>query len=132
MIDPGREVTLQAGENTFVLYAGNRALRLIERESGKPLPDLLEYMERGSVGAMTTVLWAMLQHHHPDMTVDNVDDLIDAAGYEASGVAVGEAANRAFGVSQDDGATDLGKAAALNGATPGIGPPSSPARSRPG
>lgn len=129
MIDPAREITLVAGEQTYTLYAGNRALRLIEREAGKPLPDVLEEMGGGSVGLMTTVLWAMLQQHHA-MSLDDVDDIIDAAGYEAIGEAVGEAANRAFATG--DGGDDQGKAPALNGATPGTGKRSSPARSRQG
>ncbi len=129
MIDPGREVTLVAGETSYTLYAGNRALRLIERETGKPLPDALEQMTQGSVGLMTTMLWALLQQHHPQLTMDDVDEVIDAAGYDAIGEAVGEAANRAFATADGD---DPGKALALNGARPGTGKRSSPARSRQG
>ena len=127
MIDPGREVQLVAGETTYILYAGNRALRLIERETGKPLTDAIEDMQRGSVGLMTTMLWSMLQQHHPTMTLDDVDEVIDAAGYEAIGEAVGEAANRAFATG--DGGNDAGKAPALNGTRVGTGRRSSPAPS---
>lgn len=129
MIDPAREVTLVAGDTTYVLYAGNRALRLLERETGRPLPELLQEMQGGSVGMMTIALWAMLQREHPDLTVDDVDDIIDTAGYDVIGAAVGEAANRAFATTGGD---DAGKAMALNGASPGTGKRSSRPRSQPG
>lgn len=130
MIDPGREVPLVVGETTYTLYAGNRALRMIERETGKPLPETLKAMMTGSVDLMTVALWAMLQRQHPDLTMDSVDDIIDLAGYDAVGEAVGEAANRAFGTG--DGGDDQGKAMALNGAIPGTGKRSSRTRSQPG
>lgn len=130
MIDPGREVPLVVGETTYTLYAGNRALRMIERETGKPLPETLKAMMTGSVDLMTVALWAMLQRQHPDLTMDSVDDIIDLAGYDAVGEAVGEAANRAFGTG--DGGDDAGKAMALNGAIPGTGKRSSRTRSQPG
>ena len=130
MIDPGREVPLVVGEAIYTLYAGNRALRMIERETGKPLPETLKAMMTGSVDLMTVALWAMLQRQHPDLTMDSVDDIIDLAGYDAVGEAVGEAANRAFGTG--DGGDDQGKAMALNGAIPGTGKRSSRTRSQPG
>lgn len=130
MIDPEREVTLVAGDTSYTLYAGNRALRLIEREVGKPLPDILEGMESGSVGLVTTVLWALLQQHHPGTSIDDVDEIIDSGEYDVIGEAIGEAASRAFRTGT--GGDDAGKATALTGARPGTGNPSSPARSRRG
>ena len=129
MIDPHREITLHVGDQTFVLYAGNKALRMLERETGKSVIEIFDEVDRGSVDLMTTALWAMLQSRHPELTIDDVDDLIDTAGYQAIGNAVSSAANRAF----DAGATDddPGKAMALNGATPGTGKRSSRTGSRP-
>ncbi len=126
MIDPGREVQLKAGEAIYVLYAGNRALRLIERETGKPLPELLENLDAIGFGTMTTLVWGMLQRHHPALTVDDVDEIFDAAGYEAVSEAMGQALERAFPAANiPDNAS--GKVLAANG----TGARSSPARSRP-
>lgn len=132
MIDPGREVTLVAGDTSYTLYAGNRALRLIEREVGKPLPEILEGMESGSVGLVTTVLWALLQQHHPGTSIDDVDEIIDSGEYDAIGEAIGEAASRAFRTGTIAGGDDAGKATALTGDQPGTGNRSSPAPSRRG
>lgn len=129
MIDPNREVPLVVGDTTYVLYAGNKALRMLERDTGKSITDIFAAMDSGSVGLMTTALWAMLQRNHPELTIDDTDDLIDIAGYEAVGRALGAAANRAFDTGDPD--DDAGKAMALNGATPGTGKRSSRTGSRP-
>jgi hypothetical protein len=125
MIDPGREVPLKAGDETVVLYAGNRALRLIERETGTPLTELGPALDRGDVTTLTTVAWALMRQHRPDLSLDDVDGIIDLAGYEALLEAVGEAVRRAFpAANAADG--DGGKAGAGRGT--GTGP--RPARSR--
>lgn len=128
--DPGREVRLTAGDTTYTLYCGNRALRLIERETGAPFGDVGERIQRLDVGAITVAGWALLQRHHPDLTIDDTDDLIDAAGFVPAFEAINRAMERAF----PDFATggDAGKAPKANGATPGPGTKRSPAPSRPG
>lgn len=94
--DPGREVTLQAGDRALTLYAGNRALRLIERETGEPLLTLFDRFNSGDITLVTTLVWALLQRHHPETTIDDTDDVIDAAGYEAVSAAIERAVERAF------------------------------------
>ena len=132
MIDPAREVRLQVGDQEFVLYAGNKALRMLERDTGKAVTELFAEVDRGSVGLMTTALWAMLQSRHPELTIDDVDDIIDTVGYQAIGETLGRAANRAFDAGGEGGEDpDPGKAMALNGATPGTGKRSSRTGSRP-
>lgn len=130
MTDPGREVPLVAGETTYTLYAGNRALRMLERDTGKSVVEIFEDVDQGSVELVTIVLHAMLKRNHPDLDVDDVDDIIDAAGYKAVGEALGKAADRAFAAGEAGG-DDAGKVTALNGASPGGGTKSSRARSRP-
>lgn len=127
MIDPGREVRLHAGDTTYVLYAGNRALRLMERETGQPLLELTDRLEQIDISLVTTLLWTLLQRHHPDLSVDDCDDVIDAAGYEAVMTAVTDAMGRAFPQAGEDAGQAVGKRPPR-----GTGTRSSPARSRPG
>lgn len=96
MPDPGREVPLKVGDTTYTLYAGNRALRMMERETGQPFVELIERFERGEVGLITTMVWALLSRHHADLTIDDCDDIIDDVGYEAVTEAVGKAVEYAF------------------------------------
>lgn len=124
-IDPGREVTLTAGDTTYTLYAGNRALRMIERETGTSLLALFsdQGMAELGIGTVTTIVKGLLSKHHPDLTMDDVDDIIDAAGYDA----ITEAMTRALDLAMpkaDASADHSGKAPA----TAGTGTRSSPAR----
>lgn len=125
--DPGREVQVKAGEETYTLYGGNRALRLIERETGMPFGDVVERAQKLDVTATTLVCWAFLQRHHPDLALDDLDDIIDAAGFMAVFEAVFKALELAFpdAVGRTN---DVGKAA-MNGASPGPGTRRSPAPS---
>lgn len=127
--DPGREVSLVAGDQTYVFYAGNRALRMIERETGKSLIALFSDDGIADLGidTLTTIVWGLLQRNHPELSVDDVDDVIDAAGYEAVTDAMAKALEVAM-PSAAAGAPASGKAVAANG----TGTMSSPARSRPG
>lgn len=127
--DPGREVTLAAGSKTYTLYAGNRALRMIERETGTSLIALFseDGIEQLGIGTITTLVWGLLQRNHPDLTLDDVDDVIDDAGYDAVMEAVGQALEVAMPTTQGGGQT-AGKAPAGIGR----GTRSSPARSQPG
>jgi hypothetical protein len=129
--DPGREVKLVAGDRTYTLYAGNRALRLIERETGTSLLALFseDGLEQLGIGTLTTLVWGLLQRDQPAMTIDDVDEVIDAAGYDA----VMDALTKALEVALPK------PAAAPDGAAPGKAPApsgtgtrSSPAPSRPG
>lgn len=83
--NPGREVHLVAGDTTYTLYAGNRALRMIERETGTSLLALFsdQGMAELGIGTVTTIVKGLLSKHHPNLTMDDIDDIIDAAGYAA-------------------------------------------------
>lgn len=109
--DPGREVQFHAGDRTWTLYAGNKALRLIERETGKPFLEAVEALQTGNINLLTTVLWALLQRHHAGLKIDDVDDIIDnAGGWERMLVHLTEAIEKAFPSASDDDAGDSGKA----------------------
>lgn len=82
MGDPMREIPIVACGQTYTLYAGNRALRLVERELGMTFMEALECLDRLDLNVITTILWAMLRKHHPEITLDEVDDIIDCNGAE--------------------------------------------------
>lgn len=113
MPDPGREVPLKAGDATYTLYGGNRALRMIERDTGKSV--IVLFSEQGlaeiGIGTLTSITWALLSRHHPDLTVDHVDDIIDEVGYDEVMEAIGEALEHAF--------PDAKAQASANGVKPG-------------
>lgn len=115
--DPGREVPVEAGGQTYTLYCGNRALRLIERETEMPFGDVVERVQRLDISALTVACWALLQRHHPDLSIDDTDDVIDAAGFTRAF----EAVNRAMELAFPDFAGADPKATALNGASRGRG-----------
>lgn len=109
--DPGREITLQAGDETYTLYAGNRALRMIERETGKPILEALTALgdqSTADINSLTIIVWALLQRHHKELTVEDVDDVIDdAGGWAAIMDPLSDAIGKAFPTVSDD---DSGKA----------------------
>lgn len=82
MVDPKRVVPFKVGKEQYHLYAGNRAFRLIERELGIPLLDVLDRLNKLDINALTVVVWALLQQMHPDLALDDVDGVVDAVGYE--------------------------------------------------
>ena len=114
--DPGRDVPLIAGDRTFVMYAGNRALREIERETGTSLLVLFsdEGMANLGIDTITKVVLGLLKRNHPELTIDDVDDIIDAAGYDAVTDAMSQAMDAAMPVATVGGQTS-GKVPAPNG-----------------
>src|SRR5690606_6428981 len=88
-MDPAMNVPLIAGDKQWTLHFGNKARQLAERELKRPITTIGE-----QVGAteMTVLLWAALQKHHPGLTIDDVDDIIDAAGLDVVAEALGKAA----------------------------------------
>lgn len=108
MADPAKEFPFEAGGKSFVLYYGNRALRMIEVQSGRPLGELLSaYM--GMIGTedaidlakvniedLTTLFWAGLQQHQPGTALEAVDDIIDDMGFAQAIGKMSEALAAAF------------------------------------
>ena len=86
-----------------------------------------EGLDQLGIGTVTTLVWALLQRHHPDLTMNDCDDLIDAAGYDAVLEALSRSLEAAMPMAPA-GTDASGKAPAGNGA----GMRSSRGRSRPG
>lgn len=87
-------VTLNVVGETFKLDFSVNALCLLEAEQ----PDRMEIQQlldpKGEGPKMATVraaLWAALQDHHPDVSVEDAGRLIDHLGLEQTGLKVGQA-----------------------------------------
>lgn len=92
MSSPDRERTVVVGDNTYRLYYGNRSIRLLEKTLHKTFADF----DGNSVEEITTAVWCGFQQFHPEITMDDVDDIIDEVGYTKMADLCGEAINAAF------------------------------------
>lgn len=75
--DPADEITIEANEKTYRLYYGNRAFRLAELKMEKPWLQANTDLRQD----VTILIWAGLQQHHPELTLEETDELIDAVGF---------------------------------------------------
>lgn len=88
---PNREkgdVPLVVGDVTYILRGGTEAMVALEDLFSTPQHevtffDVVERVKRGSVRYIRATVWAMLQHHHPSLTLADVGRLIDAVGLES-------------------------------------------------
>lgn len=63
------------GSFTLALPFGSRAAA--EEKSGLPFHELGERAQRGFHGAIATIVWAALRKHHPDVSMEDVEGLLD-------------------------------------------------------
>lgn len=77
MSNPDREQKFESNGKTYTLVFGNKAFRLAERESGKTFAAL----DLASIEAMTILIWAGLQKYHPELKIEDVDEVLDDVGY---------------------------------------------------
>jgi hypothetical protein len=90
--NPDAERKFEANGKTYTLFFGNRSFRMLEQKLGKSFQEF----NFNSVDEMTVALWSGLQKYHPDISVDDMDDIIDDVGYvKLAGIAA-EAINGAF------------------------------------
>jgi hypothetical protein len=66
-------VTVKLGK-TYKLAFGTKALRVFERESDRTVAQL---GERFGVDTIATLIHAGMVYHHPEVTADDVDDILD-------------------------------------------------------
>lgn len=135
MPDPDREIALEANGNHYRLYYGNRAFRMAERESGESFIKLMSSFDVTDPKEirwenLTLLVWAGLQQYHPELSMDDVDDIIDGVGTSEIMPIVTTAFNKAFPQAQEDQAQGNGNRATRR-AKNGTGPSSSPALSQP-
>lgn len=98
------EVTLELDDGqTFTLVGSFQSRVVAEEAYGKPYPQVVRDAQAEFSGAIRALLYGMLNKHQPDMSLEDVGDLIDAHGEEliaAAAKAMGNAAP------DDDGTED--------------------------
>ena len=75
----------------------NRAVEALEDELGLSLLEALGRVGAGSVKTINRLVWAGLLHADPDLTPDEVIDMVDLSRIEEVGDAVAEAVEHALG-----------------------------------
>lgn len=88
------EVDFEALGKTWTLKLGNGAVRHVENATGKSFPQIgaeLSDEATASVSLLTQVFCAALARHHPDITLEVCDDIIDEIGHEGAGTHLAEA-----------------------------------------
>jgi hypothetical protein len=78
------DVTLEVAGKQYVLRYSHRSLVLLEDKLDKGLMQIMRdidgwktHPENMRLGTIAAMLWAGLQKHHPDMTLDDATDLLD-------------------------------------------------------
>lgn len=69
-----REVTVTL-DKPYVLAFGTKALRRLEEATGCPVYAIAE--QQLGVSWLVDALWSGLVYNHPDLTIDDVDAIID-------------------------------------------------------
>ena len=92
MSSPDRERAVVVGDKTYRLYYGNRSIRLLEKTLGKSFAQF----DGNSVDEITTAVWCGFQQFHPELTIDDCDDIIDEVGYTEMADLCGQAIAAAF------------------------------------
>lgn len=110
--------TFQAGDETYTLQFSVNGLCALEDATGMGIMEFIERFQPDHSGqsqvtmqAARTLFWAGLQQHHPDLSLQQVGDLMDrAGGFEAAINLVTEAF--------ESGMPDADAASSGNGAAP--------------
>ncbi|WP_288413852.1 hypothetical protein [uncultured Novosphingobium sp.] len=124
------EVSLDLGDvGRFTLAFDMQALVAAEEAADRPIADLLDRAKRGFMGASRAIFFGALQRHHPETSIDDVDELLNVHGdtiahalgktLDAS-MPAADAAARA--VEGKQGANPPGKSSGRSGAAQGSTP----------
>lgn len=96
MANPARgEVALQAGDKTYTLKLGANALSSLTGTLHMGLGEINEALAAGRVDVIRAVLWAALLKEHK-LDLIQTGDVMDDAGFEVVGKAIGDALKLAF------------------------------------
>lgn len=79
------EIGIEIGGRIYTLVIGVNEMVALEEHfsrNGKDVVfgDILKRVNAGSMKHQRAFIWASLLRHHPDLTVEQVGDLIEAAG----------------------------------------------------
>lgn len=86
MANPERgEVSITVDETTYTMVFNMGAMIAAEEKAeaiGMPLTwdEIVTRADKGSARCFRLFIWAMLSKHHPQLTLDQVSDLIDQVG----------------------------------------------------
>lgn len=93
------EVGFDALGQSYTLKFGNGAVRHIENETGMTFAQVgvaLADPEKATLTVLTVAFHGALRRHHPELSLDDVDDIIDALGSERAGKLLAEAVVLAY------------------------------------
>lgn len=86
-----RSATVQIGGADYRLQWDTNAAVAIERAAQRPVIAVFEGVMAGRLEAARLVTWALLQAHHPTVTIEQAGSLLDAVIREGSYTAFGRA-----------------------------------------
>jgi hypothetical protein len=88
------EVGFDALGQSYTLKFGNGAVRHIENETGMSFAQVgavLSDPAKATMTVLTVAFHGALRRHHPDLSIDDVDDILDDLGPEKAGKLLGDA-----------------------------------------
>ncbi|MEP2782303.1 MAG: GTA-gp10 family protein [Pseudoruegeria sp.] len=106
------EVALTVGGADYILRLGTNALCNLEDELGGSVVDIFSGLEKGgvSIKLLRSILFWGLTEQHPELSRDDVGDLIDdAGGVEAVGKLITKAVSAGMPKSKGKGGKPAGK-----------------------
>jgi hypothetical protein len=77
------ELAIVVGDATYILKLTSNAMCEMEAASGRTVVQLMATLRGGEGGNLTDTrwwLWGMLRAHHPELTLLDVGNLMDALG----------------------------------------------------
>lgn len=96
MANPSRgEVALQAGDKTYTLKLGTNALSSLTGTLSMGMEEIRGALIAGRIDVIRAVLWAALLKEHK-LDLIQTGDVMDEAGFDVVGQAIGEALKLAF------------------------------------
>ena len=106
---PTPSVPVDLADGTYRLRFTNKALVRLEEQTGWTLMELGAKAQKGSIKAVSSLLWAGMLHEHPEVTVDDAIDKIELTRLQDIGAKANEALEAAFGPkdeAEDDGSAE--------------------------
>lgn len=91
------EYNIKVGDKTYPLKYNNKALRKLEESLEIPIAKIGAMMQNDmSIGMLTEIFRVGLSHWKDDITIDEVDEIIDEIGIVKAADAIGAALDLAF------------------------------------
>lgn len=114
------EIAIVVGAETYILKLTSNAMCEMEAASGRTVVQLMATLQGGAGGNLTDTrwwLWGMLRAHHPQLSILDVGDLMDALGIAV----VNKKLHEVFGLNTEEAPAVGPSNGNPPGAQPGIG-----------